>query len=268
MNCLPTSRSGKRSLAGFTLLEMLTAVAVLAMLMVILGKILGTTSRAWVDGQRKVNNFNKARAMLDIFARDIQSGVFRSDLAFFPGSAISFYTLRPGFLTSGGTVRGVSIVQYGYSSDQSSNTTATTLQRSDMAISWSSAASTMSFGNTSSFGSNTLNPRDTAPGVVCYKAVFVYADGGYLPTYVSNSSNPLCAVGLTLAVVDDQTLKQLSMDQVLALRAALKESAAGTRSVKAEWEDYFRDSSVWNSYPQSLKVGLKIFERYVILPTL
>ncbi|HSI84088.1 MAG: type II secretion system protein J [Candidatus Methylacidiphilales bacterium] len=262
------ARCGERrgTHAGFTLAEMLVAMAVLAVIMVMLGQISQTVSQAWLDGQRKVNNFTKARAMLDMFARDVQGAVFRPDLAVFPGSDTIFYTRRPGVpSTSGGVVRNVSLVRYSYNTDQSTTTTISTLQRGDMAIPWNATASTIPFGNTTDFGTNTPTSRDTAPGVINYKVLFIYADGTNSLTYTASTTNPVRAIGLTLAVVDDQSLKFLSLAQVLALRTALDANCSGTTSVKADWEKYLASGLPWNSYPKRLGVGFKIFERYVIL---
>lgn len=273
----PMARPGDvRPKTAFTLLEMMTAVAVLSIMMVMLGQILGMVSAAWIDGQSHVNNFTKARAMLNIFASDIQSGLFRSDLCAFPsdgsgGTLIKFYTKRQGLIPGGGTARDISIVQYAYGSDQSTPASMSTLQRGDLYFSWTSDASAITFGNTADFGSNTPVARDTAAGVVSYKVVFVYADGTLSTTYTASTSNPLRAVGLTLAVVDDRTLQLLQAGQVQSLRqtfdtAVTASALAGTRSVKAIWEECENGTLNWNTYPKSLAVGLKIFEFYVNLP--
>ena len=152
----------------------------------------------------------------------------------------------------------------------------TTLDRGDMAILWTSPTSLISFGSTNpaSFGVNTsaLTARNTAPGVIDYRVLFVYADGTvnttypYPPPYPSafSSAPSLCAVALTLAVVDDNSLLQLSLSQVQALRTALDGAVSGTRSVKADWETYLNNMN-WTSYPKTTRAGLKVFERYVII---
>lgn len=277
MKSSPTSRSGKspECRAAFTLLEMMTAIAVLSLIMIMLGQVLGTVSRAWVDGQRHVNNFTKARAMLNLFANDIQCGLFRNDLCAFPAdntgkTLIKFYTQRQGIIPLGGTPRTISLVQYAYNADQSTPTSMTTLQRGDLSVTWTATASAVTFGNTTDFGGNTPIARDTVAGVVNYKVMFVYADGTLSETYTANTSNPLRAVGLTLAVVDDRTLKLLKREQIEGLRNAFDETLtatalSNTRSVKAIWELYENSSLDWKSYPASLAFGLKIFEFYVNL---
>jgi prepilin-type N-terminal cleavage/methylation domain-containing protein len=267
MNFLPTSRSAKDpgGKFGFTLVEMITAIAVLSLMMVMMGQILAMASHAWLDGERNVNNFTKARAMLDMFASDVESGVFRTDLAAFQGTSIEFYTQRQGVAPSAGAVRSVSLVQYAYKTDQSTPVNMSTLQRGDMSIFWTASANSITFGDTTDFESNTPTFRDMVPGVIDYKPLFVYSDGTLSPTYTVITTNPLHAVGLTLAVVDDRTLGQLTTTQIQALRTAFDGAATGTRSVKADWEDYERTSLTWSAYPKSLGAGLKVFEIYVNL---
>jgi hypothetical protein len=257
------------------MVEMLTAIAVLSLLIVMLAQITGLVSNAWINGQRDVNNFTKARAMLNLFTNDIQAGLFRSDLCAFPsdgsgGSLIKFYTQRLGIAPSGSTTRELSLVQYAYGSDQSTVAAMSTLQRGDLYFTWSDTPNAVTFGNTSDFGSNTPTARDAASGIVDYRVVFVYADGSLSTTYTVSTSNPLRAIGLTLAVVDDRTLKMLNTTQVQTLRSALDNTVTASsltswRSVKAIWENYTDTTMNWKTYPAGFGAGLKIFELYVNL---
>lgn len=248
-----------RRTAAFTLVELLVAMTVLALIMVLFLQILGAVSDMWVNGQRRVENFTKARAMLDLFARDVQGGVFRSDLAAFPDSSIAFYTKRPGVPAGAGKLREVSLVQYSLSTNN-------ILQRGDYAIRWSDPASSIPFGNTTNFSGNLPTPRDTAPGVMGFSVMFLYADGTRSTNYTASASNPLRALGFALAVVDNQTLRKMSADKIQTLRAGFVGATSSGGSAKAAWEEYLKSSLDWSDYPKSLGQGLKIFERYVILP--
>jgi prepilin-type N-terminal cleavage/methylation domain-containing protein len=243
---------------GFTLIELLVAIAVLALVSVILAQMLAATSQTWLTGQAKVNNFTKGRAMLDLLARDLQSGVYRSDLPSFPGGAVAFYTERPGFSGSTNALRNISWVNY----DLGASTNAT-LQRADLAVEWN-ATNAVAFGSTNAPAGAV--PRDTAPGVVGFKIQFLYADGSLSTNY--SSANRPKAVSVGLAVIDDKTLERLQADplKIAALRNGFASHASGTNSVKADWEEFMRTEIVWESYPKSLATGLKVFERYVALP--
>jgi hypothetical protein len=84
-------------------------------------------------------------------------------------------------------------------------------------------------------------------------------------TYAMTSeSNPTRAIGISVAVIDDSTLKRLSADQVRSLQTAFRTKVSGTRSAAADWNDYLNAN--WNAYPKALATGVKVFERYVPLP--
>lgn len=255
---------------------MLTAVAILALLFVMLGGILGTMSRTWKEGQQRANNFTKARAMLDLLARDLQAGLYRPDITAFefpasPTGAVKFYTQRPGVMS--GTARDISLVQY----QMITTSTGSTLQRGDSGYDWSvnssSNSTLIAFNNAALPNISSSNFRDTSPGIVGFKLLFVYASNTMTTVYPSplqtpTQSDPLKAVGITIAVVDDQAMDQLaSTNKLSILRTALQNAISGNRSVKSDWDTYLKSGLDWSTYPKSLATGLRIFERYVYLPS-
>lgn len=263
---------------AFSLVEMLTAVAILALLFSMLGGILGTMSRTWKEGQQRANNFTKARAMLDLLSRDLQAGLYRPDVKAFefpasPAGAVKFYTQRPGIMPTGTTARDISLVQY----QMVTSATGSTLQRGDYGYDWtvsSSANSTLiAFENAAFPIIPSANFRDTSPGIVGFKLLFVYASNTMSTTYPSSlqtatKSDPLKAIGITIAVVDDQAMDQLlTVDKAQSLRASLETVITGTHSVKTDWDAYLKSGLDWTNYPKSLATGLRIFERYVYLPS-
>ncbi len=249
-------RMHPRSRSSFTLVEIMVAISVLSLMAVLIAQVVTGISGTWQTGLRRINNFAKGRAMLDLVAQDIQAGVFRSDLAAFPNSQAALYTRRQGV----GGVRSLTLVTYAINASDPESS----LQRGDLAVNWTS---TISFGDTNDFGTNIPVARDTAAGVVGFQMAFVQADGTFSTIYSTNSANPTRAVDVALAVVDDQTLHLLAAsNKTTLLRTALKGAVTGTRSVRADWEDYLRSGIQWSTYPKSLAIGLKIFERYVPLP--
>lgn len=245
----------KHAHSAFTLVELLVAITVLALISVVLAQMLSATSQTWISGQARANNFTKGRAMMDLLTRDLQGGVYRSDLPAFPAGTVGFYTERPGYSGASPT-RNLSWVQYdlGLSSN-------TVLQRADLAETWASTAPP-AFGNTAAPLGAT--PRDTAPGIVGFKVQFIYPDGSISTNYVATNRPKVAAVGL--AVVDDKSLKLLKAEKIESLRNGFSNSATGTNSIKADWEQYLKNDLAWDAYPKSLSSGLKIFERYVSLP--
>jgi prepilin-type N-terminal cleavage/methylation domain-containing protein len=276
-----------RSACGFTLVEILVAIAVLGVLVLILAQIFGTMNNVWLYGQGKVNNFTKGRAMLNLMENDLYAAVFRPDLAAFPTVngivQCEFYTLRPGVpVESGtGTLRNISLVQYALLTSTTSTPPTSTLERTDMPVTWGDASTYLAFGNTAGFVSTasvattgTHTPRDTAPGVVAFQVIFVQTNGSFSTTTFTPefsaagvaNSNPTRGIGVTVAVIDDQSMKLLSTPQVTSLQTGFAGAVTSTRNVKADWENYLNTGIIWSNYPKSLGTGIGIFECYVPIP--
>ena len=83
---------------------------------------------------------------------------------------------------------------------------------------------------------------------------------------VGANTNPTRGIGVTIAVVDDQAMKLLSATQVTSLQTGFATAVTGTRSVKADWENYLNNTITWSNYPKSLSTGTGIFECYVSIP--
>ena len=271
---------------GFTLVEVLVAIAVLAIIVLFFGQMLGTMSNAWTYGHSRANNFTKARAMLDLLARDIESAILRPDLAAFPVSGTNanppsweFYTARlgiPGGVTSASTLRAACVVQYTFIGPTNPNGgIPNTLERADSPILWSDEATNPVFGNITGFA-GTLTPRDTAPGVIAFELIFIQSNGTFSTTYtplttagVANA-NPTRAVSVTLAVMDDVTLQKMSSAQLTNLNSLLTSAITDNppvRSVKAYWDAYLDGGALnWHGYAGNTGAGLATFERYVTLP--
>ncbi len=71
----PSSRYAE----GFTLLEMLAAISIVAILSAILFGAFNQASKAWLLTENRVETFVQARAALDLFARDISQAVLRTN---------------------------------------------------------------------------------------------------------------------------------------------------------------------------------------------
>ena len=103
------------SRGGFTLVELLVAIAVLTIILFFLGSAIGFVSQTWSAGVGTTDNYQKARTILSTLDRDIQLMVFRPDVAAFQDAnnnpVFAFYTNAEG--APGGDNRTASLVQYG-----------------------------------------------------------------------------------------------------------------------------------------------------------
>ena len=77
------TRAGRR--AGFSLIEILAAMAILMMIVVIMGRIFRDANRSWTMGTSRVLNNTTGRATVDMIAQDLQYAVADELLTFYAG---------------------------------------------------------------------------------------------------------------------------------------------------------------------------------------
>ncbi len=217
---------------AFTLIEVLVSVAVLSFIILMLAQMMDVVSAAWREGVSRVDNFTKSRAMLDLVASDLQHAVIRPDLPIFQTNGV--YTPSGGF--TGGTysaslvtrvpgqsstaTRDVSCVTYGVVTTTDSDKIV--LERSDLPIGWTSAGASIPFQSSLSQPLGAVTPREMAPGVVGFQFAFRHADGTVTATYTGyDSTNPVVAVGVTIAVVGERALNQLPLADLTTIQTHL-----------------------------------------------
>ncbi|MCE0496846.1 MAG: hypothetical protein LV481_02710 [Methylacidiphilales bacterium] len=280
------------SLRSFTLIEMLAAVSILTFMMFAMVQITNMTEQAWHAEQGRIDNFTKARSMADMINDDLERAVFRGDLPifgtgapattptntssglyYFTGTSATnaFYTRLPGVpSTSTTAVRDLYLVIY------TLNSTNQVLERSDLAVPWSSSQNIAFQGDMTSLLQN-ATPRQMAPGVVGFLLAFRRTDGKLYPLseYTGyNSTNAVVAIDVAMAVIGNQSMAALSTNQLASIQnsfAAATNFVNGTTNysgVKACWDQTVLTPAFYSSYPQGLGLGegLQCFERWVACP--
>ncbi|MEI6085540.1 MAG: type II secretion system protein [Verrucomicrobiota bacterium] len=66
---------GSYSVGGFTLVELLAAMVVLALLMTIIFGIFNQASKAWILAENRTENFQGARSTLDLMSRELEGAI-------------------------------------------------------------------------------------------------------------------------------------------------------------------------------------------------
>ncbi|MDR1190697.1 MAG: prepilin-type N-terminal cleavage/methylation domain-containing protein [Verrucomicrobiales bacterium] len=95
---------------GFTLVEMMTASAILGVLVVVLATMMNNVSKIWVTSRDKITSLQNGRAILEFMSRDLQRiaapkisfGVPAAQNASFPAYSLAFIQ----FLQDAGTASG------------------------------------------------------------------------------------------------------------------------------------------------------------------
>ena len=280
MNASPSLRR------GFTLIEMLVSISIVSFMLIMLAQITSLTEKAWRMEQNRIDNFTKARSMLDLITDDLQRAVFRGDLPafgtggpaaspavsatglyYFTGTSFTnaFYTRIAGVPTVAATpVRDLSLVSYVLTTTAGPDKSI--LQRSDLAVPWTSSQNILFQGNLSDVLANAPpTPLEVAPGVVGFRLAFRRADGTMIDQsgYTGySSSNPVVAVDVGIAVIGKQDLATLSGPQITALQNAFA-GATISNGIKASWDKTVLTPTFYAAYPKDLGGSIKTFERWV-----
>lgn len=265
---------------GFSLIELLVAMAVLAILLVLLAQMFSMVSNTWRAGRSQVDNFAQARVALDVIGRDVESSVLRPDLpSFFVSGApqFAFYTRQQSMVseTNSGN-RPLSRVFYSVTNGaQGCN-----LRRSAHGYNFGedvgySPASWSVPGGGSAFDS------DIGPGVLVMRQQYIGTNGrNILPENIQASwtnvgtnagIGALRAVTVSLAVVDRDAVQLLltsgRLQQFQSNFGAVDPGAV--RSFASAWQDQLDDPSAplaAGGIPPRVLRSLRIFERTVTLP--
>jgi len=78
----PLHRASFRRVSGFTLIEMLTSMAILGVLSALLFAAFNQASKAWLQGESRVETFSQARATLDFMAQELSQAIQSSNVNF------------------------------------------------------------------------------------------------------------------------------------------------------------------------------------------
>ncbi|MGD0016154.1 MAG: prepilin-type N-terminal cleavage/methylation domain-containing protein [Verrucomicrobiia bacterium] len=182
-------RNRCRSKAGFTLLELMTALAITSMLVVMLFAALNQASRAWNTADKRVETFQTGRAILDLMARDLaQTYVGVHPNVSFTAAISAPLTTNSFSATIGtnGAVSDICDVTYEF------NSTAHTLTR--LSCPWTSSSSSCSF----------TDLADTGTVLNCSFTYYTNAFSTGTTTYDSAAygGQPPAAVQISLDLLD------------------------------------------------------------------
>ena len=262
--------------ASFTLVELLVAVAVLALLLVFAAQLVSMASHTTLADSRKIDALAQARLALDRFGLDWSAHIARGDVdvSFVKNAGndeIAFATQMP---SPDGT-RSVALVDYRVNAVGTPGNNAYRLERGLYGYSWAGGNSFAFPLSQASYSSllAAANYQTLAPGVfrleVCLlvKAATNGASGYWWPagTTVASLTSPtnVAAVIVAVAALDDSTRKLVDDTHLARLAGALAD-VSGADPV-ATWQAALsRPQDITNSTGVSLPVAqaVRVYERY------
>jgi len=239
---------------GFTLIEVLVASAILAVMLVVFLSVSNYASQAWKGSQEKMEEFSTARVVMNRIRADLESIIIRQDLPLFPNNAMGFMTVKRG-VSSDANTRQLSYVEYAANSSNQ-------IVRSSRAY--------LLTGDVPPFSTNSSIPAPTttdinplASGVIGFQSVFLNKDGTWSTNF--NSTNSV-AVRVSLLVVSSDGLKYLqNAGRLSAVTAAMALTSAditnSTNSPEGIWND-----RIGPGMDSKTARSLRAFERLFFLP--
>jgi prepilin-type N-terminal cleavage/methylation domain-containing protein len=294
----PLFRQGVREI-GFTLIELLVSMAILSIMLLTMATMMGFVSTIWLNGIGSMDNFTKARVVLNLVDRDIQMMVLRRDIAAFVdpsgasldsygNSICAFYTNVQG--NPGTDTRSISLVQYLLNNPGSQPT----LQRLNYGMNFLAASGvTPAIGQTSKLAApanSTLQTETVFTGIVRFQIQFVDGTGTiltppYTPTGTTKAAGPFSFN--FLAPADPSNPRSVVVSMLVLSNPAYKLATQGGGTIMTKLLSTFPNtltgsnqtfSQYWNSIlnpsigtidptlPPVVRGGIQVFERRVPLP--
>ena len=152
---------------GFTLLELLTDISILAVMVVMLFAAFSQASRAWLVAENRVETFTQARSALDLLTRELSQAITTSNISFL-GSTTNVAFVAP-ISTSAADLVDLEEVVYQW--------TGTNLVRH--ATSFSAGAAWDFYFNPQTWPTTASAPFPVADNVVSLDLRYVYPNGAH-----------------------------------------------------------------------------------------
>ncbi len=275
----PTRVFGQR---GFTLVEMLVAVAVLGLLVAMLAQTVALTGQAISVNSKKLDATGEARLVFDRLATDLAARPRRSDLG------ALFTKINGGTSTAGANdtlqfyseVDGYSgahqIAAVGYRIQQTTTTRYYQLERGAVGTDWGPGTSSNPFVQflPNMFAAPlTADPNyDVLANGVFRLEFCVLLNTGVMtnppaPTASSPNTDLTNVVGLIVAigVLDANSLKSVSHAQLQQLAAALPDNTSGDNPL-ADWNTARAQTGFASGIPPQIIQSVRLYQRTFYVP--
>jgi prepilin-type N-terminal cleavage/methylation domain-containing protein len=268
---------------GFTLVELLVSLGVLAILVLLATQLLNSAATITTLGHKQMDADSQARQLLDRMAIDFAQMVKRSDVNYyFKGGSggpqtgndhVAFYSAIPGYSTATSTTRDA-ISQVGYRVNAQNK-----LERLGKGLVWNGVSSTE---NPLIFWQAMAAPTATdystwgeiiGPEVFRFEYAYVLTDGTLSITPPSSISG-IAAIIADIAVIDSKSKALLTNAQIATFATpgdanflAEYSSSMTPGQLRTQWQNKLNGIT---NLPRPAISGIRLYERYFYLspPTL
>jgi prepilin-type N-terminal cleavage/methylation domain-containing protein len=272
-----SARLVNRERRGFTLVEVLVAMAVFLVMMVFIVSILGSVHSIWRTGSVRADNFMRARLALGLVHQDLSLAVLGQGYpAFVAGEEAAFPSAREGFRPGAAAFgdRPLSWVAYRLETNPASPQFG--LQRGDRGFNFTDDAQAFQGTNAATVPSPELvYPagafHHVGPGVLRFDLRFQRNDGVLTNGYAYDPENPTApgntpVAVATLLVVDEGTAAFLQNSGRLGdFLIHFPEPPEGTDAAQT-WSTPVESGTALALLPNASKSGVRVFRRTVLLP--
>ncbi|HEY8967289.1 MAG TPA: prepilin-type N-terminal cleavage/methylation domain-containing protein [Candidatus Methylacidiphilales bacterium] len=252
---------------GFSLAEILVAVAILSIVILVVAQIVGATARVIDYSVRNMDAATQANQALDRIGSDLRRLVRRTDLA--PSvtlrqgnDALQFYAAVPAYE---GT-RGVSLVSYRIAA--SGDDGSPVLQRGAYGSGWSAGSPPqVAFSGPGAVSATVpeANFQTLAPAVFRMELAFVSrSSGAFMKSPATADWSDAAGVWVTLAALDAKSRQALGTRQgaVIGAFGTALADFDGAAGVAGQWEQAARNPGADAALPAAMRGRLRIVQRF------
>lgn len=274
----------RNSSKAFTLVEMLVSIAILALIVVMVGRLFSSAITLTSRSNKRFDADSQATVLLDRIQADFAQMLKRPDLDYYVKSAvqqqtgndqIAFYTDVPGYYPSGAP-SSASLVAYRVNSS-SNSANYNRMERLAKGLIWSGSATSpsplvfypLTISNTWPSATNNTDNTDyelIAPGVFRFEYFYLRQDGSVsMDPSISRTAvsgmQDVSAISVCIAVIDSKSRVLASDAQLNAVASHLIDFSDSMLAgdLIRRWQDALNTST---DIPRETASAIRLYERY------
>jgi prepilin-type N-terminal cleavage/methylation domain-containing protein len=270
----------RRSIKGFTLVEMLVSITVLALIVLLVSRLFNSASAVTASGNKRMDSDGQVRPLLDRIAIDFAQMVKRSDVDYYLKSSsnsqtgndqIAFYGAVPGYNTA--TASPVSLVAYRINARNQA-------ERMAKGLIWNGDSSPgipivflpLTIAATWTAATNNATDPDyelIAANVFRFEYYYVLKNGTASDTpwdssaghTAPNGMQDVNSISVAMAAIDPKSRVLLSDAQVITLIGGMNDFASSMApgELASQWQTSLDDTT---NMPRPAIAGIRIYQRH------